>query len=183
MSVPGVSAVSSIGGGALGGGRSNGCGGGGAFFFFSGVPSEVANDEDACNVGRWGTGTWRFLDDPAPVSSSGSVSDSVMITECPGMFSDVLDAFGVSNGFSGSGVGGDETTSGLSNSSSGMASSPSRSRVESAWCVPTPPSDALRESRRKMSAKSDVALFAVLTPAVLAGADARAADSRAAFRR
>lgn len=143
------------------------------------------NDDDACSVGRCGTSKFFVF----PESSSGTVSDSVMIAECAGMFSDVRDAFGVSNGFSGSGVGGPGdgegencSTEGVSRSSSGTASasvSVSLSVVESCWCVPTPPSGALRESRRKRSARSEGALLPS-PPLVLVGsADA---DSRAAFR-
>ncbi len=117
----------------------------------------------------------------------GVVYDSVISAECAGMFSDVRDAAGVSNGFSasesvsGSGVGGAEGANanaspvGVFMSASGSAfGSPSRSSVRSAWCAPTPPRDALRESRRKRPAMSE---GAVLAP------DVDATDSRAAFRR
>ena len=93
------------------------------------------NEDDACNVGRCGTSKFFVF----PESSSGIVSDSVMIAECAGRFSDVRDAFGVSNGLCGSGVGGPGdgvgencSTEGVSRSSSGTASaSVSLSVVES----------------------------------------------------
>ena len=126
-----ASGVPTRGGGARGAGRSSGCGGGGGcdfLFFPPGLFLEAgANDDDACNVGRCGTS--RFFAFPDPESSSGTVSDSVMIAECAGMFSDVRDAFGVSNGLCGSGVGGPGdgegencSTEGVSRSSSGTAS-------------------------------------------------------------
>lgn len=167
------------GGTSRGAGRSSGCGGGGgSFWFFFCLP----NDDDASSVAApcvRARGAFAFAKSPGPLS------DSVMSAECAGMFSDVRDAVGVSNGFSasesvsGSGVGGAEGANaspvGVFMSARGRAfGSASRSSVRRAWCAPTPPRDALRESRRKRPAMSE---GAVLPP------DVDATESRAAFRR
>lgn len=175
--------ASAGGGGARGAGRSSGCGGGGCDRLFFPWPGPGANDDDACSVGREGTSRFCFRSFTGRDNSSGTVSDSVMIAESAGMFSDVREGFGVSKGFSGSGVDGPgdkRSTEGVSRSSSGTTSpSVSLSIVESCWCVPTPPRGALRESRRKRSARREGALLPKPPAGFVGAADA---DSRAAFR-
>lgn len=146
------------GGGERGAGRSNGCGGGWS-------RTEVLRPSD----GFFAVGAAR-----PSLLGNGMVSDSCMMASSFGAFSDSVDAAGVANGLSGSGVGGADIRS----RSSRATPSPS-SDVRSCWCFPGPSGGACFDRRRPGQSK-----LALRDTSPTSDDEAtETVDSRAALRR